>query len=74
MPYIFDWIFFDDSSELKNLAVYCKTKMRNQMSAFGVYPYHRLARCVRYIIRRGFYGFTPICLAVKAYVNHRQKV
>ena len=27
--------------------------MRNQMSAFGVYHYHRLARCVRYIIRRG---------------------
>ena len=52
-PYIFDWIFFDDSSELKNLAVLIYTKVGNKMSAFGVYPHHRLARCMRYIIRRG---------------------
>ena len=25
-PYIFDWIFFDDSSELKNLAVLTNLK------------------------------------------------
>ena len=51
-PYIFDWIFFDDSSTSK-LGGFNHTKVGNKMSAFGVYPHHRLARCVRYIIRRG---------------------
>ena len=31
-PHIFDWIFFDDSSELKNLAVLIYTKVGNKMS------------------------------------------
>ena len=35
MPYIFDWIFFDDSSELKNLAVLIYTKVGNKMSTHG---------------------------------------
>ena len=48
-PYIFDWIFFDDSSELKNLAVLIYTEIGNKMSMFGVYIYYRLARYVRYI-------------------------
>ena len=51
-PYIFDWIFFDDSSTSK-LGGFNHTKVGNKMSAFGVYPHHRLARCMRYIILRG---------------------
>ncbi len=31
-PYILDWIFFDDSSELKNLAVLIYTEIGNKMS------------------------------------------
>ena len=34
-PYIFDWIFFDDSSELKNLAVLTCEKNGNKMSTQG---------------------------------------
>ena len=47
-PYIFDWIFFDDSSTSK-LGGFNHTKVGNKMSAFGVYLHHRLARCMRYI-------------------------
>ena len=46
--YIFDWIFFDDYSTSK-LGGFNHTKVGNKMSAFGVYPHHRLARYVRYI-------------------------
>ena len=35
VPHIFDWIFFDDSSELKNLAVLIYTKVGNKMSTQG---------------------------------------
>ena len=37
-PYIFDWIFFDDSSELKNLAVLTCEENGNKMSTQVVYP------------------------------------
>ena len=39
-PYIFDWIFFDDSSTSK-LGGFNHTKVGNKMSTFGVYPYHQ---------------------------------
>ena len=32
------------------MAVLHKTKIRNQMSAFGVYPHYRLVRGVRYVV------------------------
>ena len=34
-PYIFDWIFFDDSSELKNLAVLNSLEDRQQNVPLG---------------------------------------
>ena len=46
-PYIFDWIFFDDSSELKNLAVLTCEKNGNKMSTQGcIYSPLTLAQCV----------------------------
>ena len=47
-PYIFDWIFFDDSS-LSKLGGFNHTKVGNKMSTQGRISYYRLARYVRYI-------------------------
>ena len=43
------WRFF----RTQKLGGFNHTKVGNKMSAFGVYPHHRLARCMWYIIRRG---------------------
>ena len=47
-PYIFDWIFFDDSSELKNLAVNLREERQQDVHARSI-SYYRLARYMRYI-------------------------
>ena len=39
-PYIFDWIFFDDSS-LSKLGGFNHTKVGNKMSRWTVYPYYQ---------------------------------
>ena len=46
--YIFDWIFFDDSSTSK-LGSFNHTKVGNKMSTQGRISYYRLARYMRYI-------------------------
>ena len=50
-PYIFDWIFFDDSSELKNLAVLIYTENGNKMSMLGVYLLPIGSVCAIYLLR-----------------------
>ena len=47
-PYIFDWIFFDDSS-LSKLGGFKHTEIGNEMSTQGRISYYRLARYMRYI-------------------------
>ena len=65
-PYIFDWIFFDDSSELKNLAVLTCEKNGNKMSTQGRISYYRLARYMRYISGVGVCGAYSCEWAAKA--------
>ena len=66
-PHIFDWIFFDDSSTSK-LGGFNHTKVGNKMSTFGVYPHHRLARCMRYISGVGCLCCLFVLGAAKAWI------
>ena len=67
-PYIFDWIFFDDSSELKNLAVL--TNLKNATDVHQrcyISTLYFLVQCVLvYIIRRGLSVLLILERAAKA--------